>query len=723
MDSFFKEKEAKVVVVDPSGAARTLLTEFVRGLGFSDVTGVPGVKEAIGMLEVESVNWLITPLMEDQNENGMKVLKLFCDHSSLRDLRVTFLLEEGEYEVLPDAFSKGLLSYHMKPFTKDSLTQDFTAFFERFESYDWNSALMAASYIRDIMMEHFRYEELLSFERKLLDLFPGHVDQMMNLVPPLALLEKEEEALSTLKQIKLIDPDQDEKITELMEKYLEGKSIADIEGDAINFLHIRKVVVVDSDESVCIEVKSCFSKMGVEDVIICHDGEEAIEAVKENEEIDIVIHEWRIPKLTGPLFLQRAQDALPSKALFILLSSLIEEQDLPFVREMGVANTINKPLSSDSFTKDVIWTVQQDQMPTEQSAMERKMRAHLDAKELPAAEEIKSRFVGDHSIRIGAKQIIESEFAFYKGDYEKARDFAVEAVKNAGDSIFILNLLGKTMMHLRQFEVALRCFEKAKTIAPLNIERLCQIAEAQSEMGDKEAAQETMEEAGELDPDSERIKEASAKLALNSSDTDEAKKLMANLKAIENVVAYMNNQAVALAKCDKFDEGLEQYTKTLEAIPPQRADIVAIVKYNIALAYIRAKDLKNAVEPLTTASVVQSVVMERAKALLKKLKWAIEHDKPLVLKKAQPAPAPETPKPEGDADEEKPGNVLSSATNTTVVSLMAAVAGEMAAFKIFTVEEHNPKALKLLAGDVRFNPRDAIEREATGGADKAMKYG
>ncbi len=68
MDVFFRDRDVKVLVVDPSGASRTLLSEVIRSLGFADVNGVPNLKDALGVLEVEKVRWLITPVFPDQHE-------------------------------------------------------------------------------------------------------------------------------------------------------------------------------------------------------------------------------------------------------------------------------------------------------------------------------------------------------------------------------------------------------------------------------------------------------------------------------------------------------------------------------------------------------------------------------------------------------------------------------------------------------------------------------
>ena len=161
--------------------------------------------------EVEPIKWIVTPLMADQTENGMQLLKLFCSHPELSDLRISFLVEETEAEVLPDAFEKGSSFLSFKPFTKDSLTGEFSEFLEKFEDCEWNSTLMSGHYLRKTMLEQERFEELLTFEKKLLDMYPGRIDLMYNIVPPLAKLGRIDEALASLKQIKVIDASQEEK--------------------------------------------------------------------------------------------------------------------------------------------------------------------------------------------------------------------------------------------------------------------------------------------------------------------------------------------------------------------------------------------------------------------------------------------------------------------------------------------------------------------------------
>mgnify|MGYP003684584077 CR=1 FL=1 len=706
MESFFKEKEGKVIVIDSSGAARTLLGEVVRSLGFGDVNGVSGIKEAIEMMEVERVNWIITPILADQNENAIRLLELCINEAALRHVRVSFLLEETELEILPDGVSRGMLSYHSKPFTKASLTDELTQFLTDFESFDWNGALLAANYFRGYMMEASRTQELLTFEKKLLDYFPGRIDQIFNTIPPLANLGRKEEAISILKQIKLIDSSQEEKIEKYLGDYLDGASLDGEGGDTANFLGVNKVLIVDSDEIVAKEVQSILGDLGIENVIISEDGESAIKELEENEDIDLVIQEWRIPKLTGPLFLQKALEKIKNPIPFVLLSSLVEDQDQHFVKEMGVAAIIPKPLNKEEFIKSIIWTVQQDRLPTEQSSMERKIRQFLDEKNISEAQSIKERYLADTSIQQGHKMLIEAEFYYIQKEYEKSRDFGIEAIKHVGDSIFVLNLLGKIMMNLREFDIALKCFEKAQAFAPMNLERLCQIAEVHSEMENTEKAAEAIEAAVDLDPDSEKVQETTAKLAINSGDVSGAKKIMEQLKAMENVVSYMNNQAVALARCDMFKEGIQQYNTTLQAIPESRKDVFGIVSFNLALAHLRAANAKESIPHLEQAIQNDSVVQEKAKKLLARVKNAVEKGKPLQVQKSEvPAIDPIDAEKGDESDASMDGS-----SSSAVLSIVQNNPGDINCYLIFQNISPLDSIEKMISGKIRFNPRDSITR-------------
>lgn len=737
MDLNFRDRKHKVIAIDPSAGSRTLLTEVIRSVGFADAQAVPTLKDALGIIEVEPVTWILTSVFADQEANLMQLLRLCHTIPALQGLRVSAFVEENEMEVLPAAFEHGLLSFHRKPFTKDYLKQEFESVLADFEKCQWSSSLLSAIYLRKCLSTLNSFEDLLAFEKQLLQNQPGNLSQMLNLAMPLAKLQKVDEAKAILGQVQRLEPTLEKQIKSILSAHLNNADLGDAKG-AINVLGLKTAMIVDNDSSIQNELKNALQEMGVENIQVFSDGKAAMEFVKNKGNPDVVLHEWKIPRLTGPLFLQKAREELGQTTPFILYSGLVDKSDAPFIREMGVSYVIPKPTQRTDLIKSIIWAIQQERVPTEKSAVERKVRQFLANKQIDKAEPLAQQYIGDASISIGARQLMEAEMAYAKGQFDKARDFTVESLKNSGDSIFVLNLLGKIMMQLRDLDTALKCFQKAQNIAPQNVERLCQIAEIHAELGDNEKADEALNKVDDLDPGGEKSKETKAKIAINSGDSVTAKQIMNQLRAVEGIVSYMNNKAVAMARCGKVEEGIEQYKKTLESIPDDRADTLAVVQFNLALAYLRANMTDDAKRYLTTCSQSSSLRMqERALRLLKKVKAAQAQGIPLQLSsetKATPAAAAASAEGAVEAAEAATGEGIvrspedasaeakQSATEVGQKNVVSAVEyrpGDLCCYLIYRSTLALPATVsKMLEHKLRFTVRTAITRSESGGADK-----
>ncbi len=89
------------------------------------------------------------------------------------------------------------------------------------------------------------------------------------------------------------------------------------------------------------------SLLGVHEVHAFQDGQKAWEAIESGLQVDAVIMEWKIPNLSGPLFLQRLRMQGQVTLPVIVLSSLVTKKDKNLLREMGVATVVEKPLRRD----------------------------------------------------------------------------------------------------------------------------------------------------------------------------------------------------------------------------------------------------------------------------------------------------------------------------------------------------------------------------------------
>lgn len=726
MDSSFQDKSIKVYAVDGSGANRTLLTEILRKAGYQDVTGLPSLKDVIAQLETEGVGWVITPLMLDQPVNALHLLRLATENPELKDLRVSIFAEEEEYSYLPAAFQSGLLSFFEKPYTKDTLAEQMNQFGSEFEKWNFESPLLSASYLRSYLKDHGSPDEWLKFEKKLFSIYPSYTNLLLEFVPPMVKMGMTDEGKATLKRAKFLDSSLEAQIADYTQKYLNGESIEEAEGEAFNFLGLEKVVVVDPDEVVQNQIKEALGELGITDIQSFSDGESASDYIKENPDPGLVIMEWRLPKLTGPLFLQRIKAAGAEATPIVVLSSLLQESDTPLLKEMGVAAAVKKPFDQSALVKDLITTIEQDRKPSDQASMERKMREDLRLKKLEDAMAIQAKYMAESSISQGAKEAIAAEFAFAQRQYESARDHGIEAIKLNGDSLFILSLLGKSLMLLREFDLALKCFKKAQQISPMNIERLCQMAEVQSEMGDEEGAKETLNDASEIDADNQNIDQTKAKIAINAGDTVTAKEIMAKLDEIDNVVSFMNNSAVAMARCAMVDQGIEQYRKTLKSIPDDREETKAIVMYNLALAHARASELEEAKIHLGRCVKVESRVRIKAKNLMARISKALDEGSDFNLN-LNNSPLAALPPPSSGQGNVTQGTGDPEADlpeiNLEILRTVSSKPGDLACFKIFSTSQIDKNVKQKFANPPRFAKRSAIERAESAGADKVIAAG
>jgi len=451
--------------------------------------------------------------------------------------------------------------------------------------------------------------------------------------------------------------------------------------------------------------------LGCSSIFDFADGESAFNWLEQNGEPSLIIMEWRIPKITGPILLQRIRSKGFVNVPLIILSSLIKSADMPIIRELGVASLAVKPLDREAFLKVLVYTVQQDRLPSEMFSLENKIRTLLVLRNITEAESLLSRYLADSSIPSSRKTILEAELYFAKEQYLAARDLAVAAVKQSGESLFALNILGKCLMTMREYESALKCFKKAQSISPMNIERLVTMAEAQAELGDGDEAKKALNTAKDIDPQSKVVAEGAARVAIAAGASSEAQRALASLSSNINLVRYLNNKAVAHAKCGFADEGIEIYQKTLVAIPQHESDLVAVVRYNMALARIRRANFKEAISELDSLLATPNTrVHKKASSLKARLTEAVNQGVAFVLTESETA----TSAAPDRAQKGEPGDITPANASTLISAMLEVKPGEHCCYLLFKSTANESLELqKLLRAPLKFRPRKALERGET----------
>lgn len=728
MIQHFADKSANVVLVESTSSMRQSMAEVLKNAGFKNIQAVASIQDAYAQLETEVVHWMILPLGSDQPINAMHMLGLCVEVPELRHIRISLILDESERDVLSKAFDLGAMSWHPKTATKNEFQSEIEKLVQKLNTFNNTPTLVAADYLREHLVASKDPVARLLLETSLNTLFPGNPRLMLQLAKAQNSSGMTAQARATVGQVKIVGPE----LTAEADNVL--SSFAPSEGDkaagTANVLGVNSCVIIDSDDAVRSSIEALLKELGVTQVNAFGDGEAAWKHLDANPEPSLVLMEWRVPQISGPQLIQRIRHKGFHATTIILHSSLVKASDLNLLKEISVANLATKPYEKTSFLKAIIGTVQQERSPTEHQALERKFRTLLAANKVKEAKEAIGRFLTDTAVSDGRKALVEAELAFAMGDFHLARGRSIDSLKALGENILTLNVMAKTFMRLGDHGNALKCFEKAQSLSPQNIERLCLIAETQTDLGEKGESDAALAAAAKIDQGSSQVKEATARISVMSGPAELAQKLMSTLESAANVVSYLNNKAVASTRMGKFDLGFELYDKTLQSLGPDH-ELKGVVLYNLALAKIRSGDNTGAMKALEQAIATNSPrTKQKASSLHTRLKQAMDKGTNVKLHEDdKTAQALQSAMGSNDKESAKSVAPLVDDSKATLADFHAAimdglnpVRGEICCYMLYNFKgKLEEKLQNLFKNPPKYARRAAIEREESGGVDRAAR--
>ena len=716
------EKTASILVIEPSGALRQLIVVTIKKFGFNNVTGVADIKDALGVMEADPIDWIITSILKEEKSNSLHLLPIVASKPILKNTRISFFVEESEHEYLLPCYEQGLFCHFSKPFNKDSLFDELTNHFTKYEELGWDDTKFSAYHIFNHLREKNNIELHEKLATSLLKIFPGDLSAMLELAFAQIGKKEEEKAKKTLKQAYLLNGNSKDLIIKFISDHFKEPFDLDQQGDHEKWdLGIEEVFIIEPDQKSKEATEAILGELGVKKIKSFVESEEAWKEINAAKSTGIVILEWKLPKISGAILSQRIRKKNPCTPI-IVLSAELSEDDQVILQEIGIEKILKKPIEKQDLVTTIVSIISQEKLPTDVEMLELKIKQLLESKKYEEAVKIKEQFLSNQSVPEYRRKKIQADFAYYEGNYQLARDLAIEVIKNQSDSITLLNFIGKCLMKLGDSEAALTCFKKAQELSPQNIERLCTIAVVSQETGDKTLSNEAMEKAKNLDSKNQDVIKADATLAISTGKTNDAQKLMKDLESLNEIISFMNNKAIALSKNGMTEESIDTYKQTLASIPEDKIKYKAAVSYNLALAYTRANQLKSALTHLAQASSGGSAPIQRkSKSLEARIKNAIANGKEIALKQSA---ATNNQTQNGNQNEGDKQDLKSQQQDhLQIVATINANPGELCCYRVFTNSDAiNPDIQKLFKDPPRFTPRSAIAKAESAGLEKMMQH-
>lgn len=726
MSTAFKDKAVtSVVVVEPVATVRHMIVDVLKNFGFERTNSVNSLKEALHYLETEVVDWIITPLLPSDEVNALHVMQLITRNLSLKRTKISLLVEpDAEFWAISKAFELGLLSWHRKSYIKENIQSEIEEFCTIFEMNQWNNVLVAAEYLRSYLAEQRQYESRGSLEQNLLSLYPGNPKIILALAECEFLKGNHEKAAKLVDQTELLNSQLAAYCKKLKEKFLGTKDVKPSNGKPPNILGLKKVIVIDPDTDILHACDEMLTKVGCPSIEKFEDGMSAAQWITASPEPDLIVMEWRISGLMGPILVQRIRNHGFLQVPIIVASSLVKKDERILLKEMGCDDVLEKPFDSNSFYSTLIYTLQQNRAPTEQKSLQRKIRTLLENKKISEGERLIAHFIQDERVTSAAKSEIQMDYKFYHGQYERAAELGAQALQEGGDSLYLLNQLGKCFLHLKKFETSLKCFERAQSQSPMNVERLFKMADISLRLGNEKDAKNSLQKVEALDPTNPETKMVQCKYELEHGSTDNASNIMNQIDSAKDIVSFMNNRAVALSRAGRFEEGITLYKRTLATLPKDWEELVYIVEYNLALAYTRYGEYENALGALAPILVSSFPITKKAKALEFKINKHVstgtsifQHSlgEELVGNGNNPEDlVPSEGSAALDSSEPAAGTKTTSDEADRLSEFMAKIEprkGDLCLYLVYqSLEGHDERVDGLLKSQPHFIPRDAIQK-------------
>lgn len=682
-------KTASILVVHPTQTIRQLIKSSLKTLGFEKCHLFPDYTTCLSHLEVEKVDLILGTLSISENINGLQILDVILDNYQLRNTYIALFFDANEGDFVLPAFERGLLdSITAWGSTKEEMEKALKAMFQRWETLDYNelsiSSLCIVPKLKDFP------GRLEQYYRNILDFRQADARILMDLALLLREKEGDTEAAVFAKKAILLEP-------ALQEEWGGTNSLASLE--QVNVLGISRVGILDPDSDVVDMLKKGFEELGASNIHAFTSETEALECFL-SQSFDIILTEWNLSEMAGGAFLQRLTKGQSSISPILVMSSDLTEEDLVVLDELFVYGILKKPLTKEAWVAKVSWSLQEAKTTKNPRLLVENLRNLIYAGRIPDAAEELSHLRSLGVLDQGCILELSAQIAYAEKDFEQCKQFCLQALSEGEATIFVLSLLAKALMKLREFDAAIRCLDVANAMGPGNIQRLCMLAEGYLEIGEMEKASGAIDSAAAIDPNSEEVKTARLKQEMVSGNTEKAKELMSGFNAPRNIISFMNSRAVSLSFSGKHEESIAIYDQTSAAISPYRLDLQAVVFYNKALALARASDLSGCIAALMEAEKgADSNLQPRLKSLKARALISQEQNIPLKLNEVSKVV---------NLSQSEIENRMHQYTSNLKVQ-----AGELSSYGI--LEAHSDvSAISDRISKVPFKPRDSINRQETG---------
>ncbi|MBF0469038.1 MAG: response regulator [Desulfamplus sp.] len=112
-----------------------------------------------------------------------------------------------------------------------------------------------------------------------------------------------------------------------------------------------KVLIVDDFATMRRILKNILKQLGFKNLLEADDGTTALDALEKND-IDLVISDWNMPKMTGLELLKSVRASKKyAKIPFLMVTAEAQKQNVIEAVQAGVSNYVVKPFTAEAISE------------------------------------------------------------------------------------------------------------------------------------------------------------------------------------------------------------------------------------------------------------------------------------------------------------------------------------------------------------------------------------
>ncbi len=574
-------------------------------------------------------NWVLLALSVDNFEPMLKFLERRNQEPRHNSLAASAFVHQRQTPLLPQLFEKGLLSCHTLDQQVSNIEHSIQDVIRVARDNDKREPYVAAHFLRQFLRQQRFFTELLNLEQTMASFFYEDSENYLRLAEAQFLVGQKERGKLTLAELQHFDASLSARISLLYEEHL--GSVYDDMSTFADQQSLRRVVIIDPDRKSANTVSLALSKIGVRDAKIFANGQDAWEALSAGDEPDLIVCEWQLPGLSGPYLLQRLRDHGFFRVPVVVVSQHLERSDHQLLKELTVSQIMRKPLQEKQTLMAIAWSVSQHRLPTEAKSIERKVIEALRDDDVAVANSLRHRFLQMTKVSQARKLYIEGAFSYHEKRYEQGVAQLTQSLHTReGDNVDVVALLGRALLKMGDPVTAMRMFEKASALSPLNIKRLCELADTKIMAGKMTDAADIIAQAKQLDANAPQVHAASTKFAVVTGDIDSVATLVGNMTSFQEVISFINSLAIVKSRNGDFKESLALYKNLLKILAGKDPSLQAVVLYNQSICHLRAGEPREGALLLKEAvSLGDTLVRDKAMRLQGHLERAQQEGKNL----------------------------------------------------------------------------------------------